>query len=83
MESQAARLAVSWSRVRSSQAWRTATIAMAESADPRRAVNSETPKSLKKTAVIQYVRGGLSIQTKEFQWGTSQPDWSISRETWA
>ncbi len=49
VESQAVRL----SRVRASQAWRTATMAMAESAEPRRAVNSETPKSLKKRAVIQ------------------------------
>ena len=49
VESQAVRL----SRVRASQAWRTATMAMAESAEPRRAVNSETPKSLMKRAVIQ------------------------------
>ena len=51
---------------------------MAESAEPRRAVSSETPKSLKKRAVIQQVSGGLSIQVSWFQCGTSQPE-----ETWA
>jgi hypothetical protein len=53
VESQAVRVSVARLVVRRSQWWRTVTIAMAESAEPRRAVSSETPKSLKKRAVIQ------------------------------
>ena len=43
--------------------------------------SSLTPKSLKKMAVIQSIRGGFSSQGWPFQKGTSQPWESISRET--
>ena len=69
------------SRVRASQVWRMVTIAMPEKVDPARAQNSVTPKSLKKAAVIQSIRGGFSSQRWAFQWGISQEPWSISRET--
>ena len=45
---------------------------MPESAEVRRAVNSETPKSLKERAVSQSSSGGFSSQGWVFQWGMSQ-----------
>jgi hypothetical protein len=69
------------SRVRASQLWRSPTMAMPEKVEPARAQNSVTPKSLKKAAVIQSMRGGFSSHKWEFQCGTSQLPPSISRET--
>ena len=57
--------------------------AMPERAEPSRAVNSDTPKSLKKKAVIQSMSGGFSSHGWRFQWGIKKPLESISREIWA
>ena len=53
---------------------------MPESAEVRRAVNSETPKSLKESAVSQSSSGGFSSQGWVFQWGMSQGPESMARE---